>query len=53
MNGAVGRTSSSIFHARSRISHCARLQQRRLKKCSSSRMFMVTTIFVSAAFGRM
>ena len=30
--------------ASSRISHCARLQQRSSKKCSSSRTFMVTTI---------
>ena len=51
MKGAVGRTSSSIFQASSRISHWARLQQRFSKKCSSSRMFIVTTILVSQALG--
>ena len=52
MNGAVGRASSSMRCAMARISHCARLQQRKEKKCSSSRTFMVMTIFVSAALGR-
>ena len=51
MNGAVGLANSSMRCAISRISHCARLQQRKLKKCSSSRTFIVMTIFVSAAFG--
>ena len=41
--GATLRTSPSMSQATSRISHCARLQQRSEKKCISSRAFMVTT----------
>ena len=45
-------TGSSICHAISRISHCARLQQRSEKKCISSRAFIVTSRRVAAALGR-
>ena len=49
--GATGYTSSNIFSASSRISHWARLQQRRWKKFCRLRAFMVTTILVSQALG--
>ena len=44
-------TSRSISSATARISHWARLQQRRLKKFCKLRQFIVMTIFVSQALG--
>lgn len=49
--GATLRTKNSICVATSRISHCARLQQRNAKKFWSDRALNVQTIFVSQAFG--
>ena len=49
--GASGSTSRSISSATARISHWARLQQRRLKKFCKLRQFIVMTIFVSQALG--
>src|SRR5690606_37588303 len=50
--GATFKTSSSMRHATSLISHWARLQHLKAKKCISSRAFMVIINLVSAAFGK-
>ena len=49
--GATLRHSASMRQASSRISHWARVQQRRLKKFSRERTLNVQMIFVSAALG--
>ena len=51
--GAAFRHSFSISSAMRRISHWARLQHRRLKKCRSSLAFIVMTRVVGTACGVM
>jgi len=49
--GAIARTSSSIFCASMRSSHCECVHKRSSKKLYSERAFIVIIIFVSHAFG--